>query len=203
MIMHSLKRIVSNQKGVTLIELITVITISGMLILVSAVGLSVFFSKYKELNTWIELQRDALNCLNTMKMGVPVGNQLNTEYYGIANARKMKLMGALFGGGTGNGIICYPPVTTVSQQPDRAQFYFDGDAVRVYTVYKGVQQGSPEYLFPTRDNLDIVEVQKFSITQMNSGSDIRIVQVNLSARVKLGKNKFRNIVLTTSMSRGL
>ncbi len=201
--MHNLKRIVTNQKGVTLVELISVMAISGMLILISAVGLSVFFSKYKELNTWVELQRDALNCMNTMKMGVPVGSQRETEYYGIANARQLRLIGSLFGSGSGTGITCYPPITEVSQQIDKSQFYYDGEAVRVNYVYRGVQLGSPQYLFPTRDNLDIVQMQKFTVTQENSGTDVKIVRVDMAARVQLGKNKFRNINFSTRMSKGL
>ena len=201
--MFKLKRILTNQKGVTLIELISVMSISLMLILISAVGLSVFFSKYRELNTWVEMQRDAMNCLSTMKMGVPVGTQRETEYYGITNARKLRLMGALYGSGTGTGITCFPPITDMSQAIDKSQFYFDGKAVRVNYVYRGVQIGSPQYLFPSRDNLDIVELQNFKITQENSGTEVMVVRVDLTARVKLGPKKYRIISFSTRMSRGL
>lgn len=198
-----MKRILTNQKGITLIELISVMSISLMLILISAVGLSVFFSKYRELNTWVEMQRDAMNCLSTMKMGVPVGTQRETEYYGITNARKLRLMGALYGSGTGTGIICLPPISDVSQSIDKSQFYFDGNAVRVNYVYRGVQIGSPQYLFPSRENLDIVEVQNFKVTQENSGSEVMVVRVDLTARVELSPKKFRTISFSTRMSRGL
>ena len=202
-ILNKLKRTLSNQSGVTLIELITVLSISGLLILVSAVGLSVFFSKYRELNTWVELQADALNCINTIKMGVPVGTNQDVQYYGVTNAKKLELMGAVFGATSGNGIQCTPPILTSAQSIDKAQYYYDGRAVRVNYVYKGVQVASPLYLFPKQEKLDQIQIQNFRIYKENSGEELYAIRVELSARMKISHDKYKTVTFKTQFARNL
>ncbi len=201
--MNCLKRTLSNQSGVTLIELITVLSISGLLILVSAVGLSVFFSKYRSLNTWVELQADALNCINTIKMGVPVGTNQDVQYYGVANAKKLKLMGAIFGSLSGSGIECTPPIITSAQSIDKAQYYYDGRAVRVNYVYKGVQVASPLYLFPKQEKLDQIQITNFRIYKENTGDELYAVRVELSARIKVTNDKYKSVSFKTQIARNL
>lgn len=201
--MNKLRRTLSNQSGVTLIELITVMSISGLLILVSAVGLSVFFTKYRELNTWVELQADALNCINTIKMGVPVGTNQDVQYYGVTNAKKLELMGALYGSTSGTGIQCTPPILTSAQAIDKAQYYYDGRAVRVNYVYKGVQVPAPLYLFPKQEKLDTIQITNFRIYKENTGQELYAIRVELSARIRISNTKFKSVSFKTQIARNV
>lgn len=200
---NNLKRTLSNQSGVTLIELISVLSISGLLILISAVGLSVFFSKYRELNTWVELQADALNCINTIKTGIPVGTNQDVQFYGVVNAKKIELMGAIAGSTSGNGILCIPPILNSSHSIDKAQYYYDGRAVRVNYVYKGVQASAPMYLFPKQEKLDQIEITKFRIYKENAGPELYVVRVELSARTKIAKGKYKSVNFKTQLARNI
>ncbi len=196
-----MRKLLPNQYGFTLIEVISVITISTLLILISAVGLSVYFAKYKELNTWVELQKDALACINTIKTGVAVGDPVNGEFYGVANAKRLEIMGGIFNSDTGTGIICYPPVTDISQDIDKAQFYFDGEAVRVNYVYKGVSLASPKYLFPEEGALDRIQVTNFRVKRLNQSNETILIQVDLSAKVEVRDGYFKEVNFSTNMGR--
>ena len=196
-----IKKILKNQSGFTAIELISVLSISTILILISAVGLSVFFAKYKELNTWAELQKDALACINTIKTGIAVGDQQNTQFYGVANAKKLVLMGAVFGSSTGTGVICTPPISDESQSIDKASYYFDGEAIRVNYVYRGVQVAAPEYLFPEHSKLDDYEITNFVIKKVNTGLEVYVIEVTLSARLEIRPGVYKGVTFKTTMAR--
>jgi prepilin-type N-terminal cleavage/methylation domain-containing protein len=196
-----MKKQILNEKGFTLIEVISVVTISTLLILISAVGLSVYFAKYKELNTWVELQKDALACINTIKTGVSVGDPVNGEFYGVANAKRLEIMGGIFNADSGSGITCYPPIADVSQNIDRAQFYFDGRAIRVNYVYKGVALAAPKYLFPEEGALDRIEITNFKVTRLNQSIETIVIQVDLSARTEIREGIFKEVNFSTIMGR--
>lgn len=189
--------LLGRQRGVTLIELIVVMAISVMLILVSAVGIGTFFRKYKELTAWADLQKDGLDCLNTIKNGVPVGSGDNLEYYGVTNALKLQLTNTATTSGTGLRVT--PPTDKGLETTDFAHFYLYDGAVRCTYVHHGVQAASPLYIFPLQENLDDMIVDKFLFTKVNSDQDLLAVQVELHARVKTGAGNFRAIKFKTKM----
>ncbi len=189
--------ILGRQRGVTLAELIVVMAISVMLIFVAAVGIGTFFSKYRELTAWAELQKDALDCLNQIKNGVPVGNVQDMEYYGVANALRLRLTNTTTNSATGLRVT--PPTDKGLETPDYAHFYLYDGAVRCTYVHRGVQVASPLYIFPKQENLDDMIVDKFLFTKVNPDQDVLAVQVELHARVRTGEDKFRAVKFTTKM----
>lgn len=189
--------LLGRQRGVTLAELIVVMVISVMLIFVAAVGIGTFFRKYKELTAWAELQKDALDCINLIKNGVPVGSGDNMEYYGVANAMKLQLTNTTTISGTGLRIT--PPTDQGLETPDFAHFYLYDGVVRCTYVHHGVQVASPLYIFPKQENLDDMVVDKFLFTKVNSDQDLLAVRVELHARVKTGAGSYRAIKFQTKM----
>ncbi|HOY85197.1 MAG: prepilin-type N-terminal cleavage/methylation domain-containing protein [Candidatus Cloacimonetes bacterium] len=189
--------LLGRQRGVTLAELIVVMAISVMLIFVAAVGIGTFFSKYRELTAWAELQKDALDCLNQIKNGVPVGNVQDMEYYGVANALRLRLTNTTTNSATGLRVT--PPTDKGLETPDYAHFYLYDGAVRCTYVHRGVQVASPLYIFPKQENLDDMIVDKFLFTKVNPDQDVLAVQVELHARVRTGEDKFRAVKFTTKM----
>jgi prepilin-type N-terminal cleavage/methylation domain-containing protein len=189
--------LLGRQRGVTLAELIVVMAISVMLIFVAAVGIGTFFRKYRELTAWAELQKDALDCLNQIKNGVPVGNVQDMEYYGVANALRLRLTNTTTNSATGLRVT--PPTDKGLETPDYAHFYLYDGAVRCTYVHRGVQVASPLYIFPKQENLDDMIVDKFLFTKVNPDQDVLAVQVELHARVRTGEDKFRAVKFTTKM----
>ncbi|MDP2172939.1 MAG: prepilin-type N-terminal cleavage/methylation domain-containing protein [Candidatus Cloacimonadaceae bacterium] len=195
----NLKHPLSNQRGVSLIEVIVVMVIVVILIMISAVGISLFFRKYQELNAWADLQKDGLECLNTIKNGIAAGTGNNVEFLGVNNAIYMRLLGAPFGATTGNAIKVTPPTKDGLETTDYAQFFLYDNAVRATYVHRGIQISSPVYLFPKRDKLDTMTLEKFQIKKVNQGPELIAIEVTLHGKVKTGKDAFRYIKYKTKM----
>jgi prepilin-type N-terminal cleavage/methylation domain-containing protein len=202
------------QQGVTLIEMIVVISLMSILILISGVGISLFFRKYKELNAWSELQKDGVECLNYIKNGIPVGTQsvrVNDngdmefnrpkEYYGVTNALALKFVDAPMGASTAKGIRITPPAPEGLDTNDFAQFYLYDGAVRCSYKYRGVQSSSPLYLFPKKGKRDQMTLERFELRKLNTDQEVYAVEVILEAKVKTGPGTFRQIKYRTKMAK--
>jgi prepilin-type N-terminal cleavage/methylation domain-containing protein len=190
--------IIKAQRGVTLVEVIVVMVLSVMLIMVAALGIGAFFRKYAELNAWAELQKDALDCINTIKNGVPVGNFNDLEYIGVTNAMKLQLTNTTTT--SSSGLKITPPSSSSIYTSDYAHFYLYNGVVRCAYVFHGVQAASPLYIFPKQENIDKMIVDKFTITKINTREqDVLAVQVELNARVKTGDKTFRQVHFKTKM----
>jgi len=194
-----LSKHIKSEAGFSLVEIITVTLLMAMLITTAAIGISIFFGKMLEINRWIELQEDAIECLNSIKNGVSVGTGNNQQYYGVANAKTMRLVASGIGGGGAYKLVCNPPAEDIMYTGDLVEFFFDGDHVRYRTVYAG--SGSQnQYLFPSRNKKEYMKVTQFSLNQYNSGSDMKVVRVVLNARVETSKNKYRYVRFSTLMA---
>jgi type II secretory pathway pseudopilin PulG len=187
--------ILKRNNGITLIELIVVLIISTVLIMVSAIGVSVFYRRYKVVSDYTSLQTQAMAALQTIRNGHGFGR--GEEFYGVANARSLQILGGtdVFGGGSGIRIL--PPAARDYQANDWVEFYLDGTAIRMNYVYNGVQVDTPQYIFPTRDQLDKIQVTRFEVYDANGTGSIlpieslsvedrpALLRVELDARVKI------------------
>ncbi len=197
-----------SQKGFTLIELISVGIISSLLIVIAGVGLSVFFSKYQEINAYVELQKDALEFLNYLKNGYTVGSGSYIQFNGVASAKALAITGRTNEAGKGNGLKITPPF--MEEFPnDFIHFYLHEGAIRVNYMYNGVQVNSPQYLFPKRGEMSRVTIESFKVSDANAynalfvnkiGEPLCVVYVELKAKVQTAKNKFRYVNFNTVMA---
>ena len=191
--------ILAQQSGFTLIELIVVMTISVLLLLISGLGIGTFFRTYKELTAWTKLQQDALNCLNIIKNGVPVGMGTDVEYIGVVNAVTMELTNTTTNVATGLKVT--PPSALDIYKFDNAHFYLYNGAVRCTYVHHGVQAASPLYVFPKEEDLDDIIIDKFLFTKFNPEQNVYVVQVELDARIKTGADRYRMVKFKTKMAK--
>jgi len=191
--------ILAQQSGFTLIELIVVMTISVLLLLISGLGIGTFFRTYKELTAWTKLQQDALNCLNIIKNGVPVGMGTDIEYIGVVNAVTMELTNTTTNVATGLKVT--PPSALDIYKFDNAHFYLYNGAVRCTYVHHGVQAASPLYVFPKEEDLDDIIIDKFLFTKVNPEQNVYVVQVELDARIKTGADRYRMVKFKTKMAK--
>jgi len=191
--------ILAQQSGFTLIELIVVMTISVLLLLISGLGIGTFFRTYKELTAWTKLQQDALNCLNIIKNGVPVGMGTDVEYIGVVNAVTMELTNTTTNVATGLKVT--PPSALDIYKFDNAHFYLYNGAVRCTYVHHGVQAASPLYVFPKEEDLDDIIIDKFLFTKVNLEQNVYVVQVELDARIKTGADRYRMVKFKTKMAK--
>lgn len=196
------------QRGFSLIELISVLLISSMLIVIAGVGLSVFFSKYQEINAYVELQKDAMEFLNYLKNGYTVGSGSYTQFNGVASAKALEITGRSDEAGKGNGIKITPPFREEFPH-DFMHFYLHEGVIRANYMYNGVQVNYPLYLFPKRAEADRVTIETFKVGDANANNALFqyktnepmcIVNVELKARVKTAKDRFRVVHFQTVMA---
>lgn len=190
--------LLKNERGVTLIEVLTAMTISIILIMVSATALSTFYRRYKTLNDTLDLQKGAIKCLNVIKNGYAMGR--GEQFYGVANARSLQITGTGSDWNAGSGIKVFPPMYSDNQRNDMVHFYLDEGVVKVKYVYNGVEVSAPEFLFPERKDRGRITVTKFAITNPNNAgqmiplleivdTDLHIIKVEMEAQILVRNNK--------------
>ena len=213
-----LSSIVSNQRGVSLVELIVVMTITTILIVISGTGVSVFFRKFEELKKYAKLQNDAIELLNYIKFGVPVGDEgaavtqtglgdyqfrKPKEYYGVNNAVTIQFLNVPMGARQSNSIRVIP---TASYEQgvvptDYADFYYTNGSVRCRRLYKGSGSSTALVLFPKTGKRSYISLDEIMFKQINNGSSVKILDVTLRAKVELAPKKFKHVHFRTQMGR--
>lgn len=187
-------RSLKNERGITLIEVITVLLISTILIMVSGMAISVFFRRYKVINDYLELQKGAMECLETIRSGYSMNR--GEQFYGVANAKTIEITGVSDTWNAGSGIKVYPPTYADFQLNDMVHFYLEDGTIKVNYIYNGVQVSSAQNLFPSREMRDKMQVTRFSVANANGtggilslsdvvDTDLRILEVELEARVRV------------------
>lgn len=194
--------------GFTLIEVISVLLISSMLIVIAGVGLSVFFSKYQEINAYVELQAEAMEFINYLKYGYSVGSGSYTQFNGVASARAMEITGRSDEAGKGNGLKITPP-SREEFPHDFIHFYLHEGVIRADYMYNGVQVNYPLYIFPKRAEQDRIIIEQFKIGDANENNalfpykldePLCVVSVELKASVKTAKDRYRTVHFNTTMA---
>jgi len=202
-----MKRMVFGHKGFTLIEMLVVLVISTLLIVISAIGLSVFFRKYQELNAFIELQKDAIEFLNYFKNGYYVGSGSTLQFNGVASATELKIEGSSFDQ-AGSGIMIIPPLSD-KHPNDFIRYYLQGGVIRVDYKHNSIGATSIGYMFPKRNQMDRIKVTKFKISDANANNAIFlykrneklcVINVELEAQIKIGDNNYRTVSYKTVMA---
>ena len=210
--------IISNQRGVSLIELIVVMGITVILVMLSGSGVAVFFRKFEELKKYAELQNDAIELLNYIKFGIPVGDDASglvqtglgdyqfknpKEYFGVNNAVTIEFLNAPFGARQSNSIRVIPVTSREAGllPTDYADFYYLNGAVRCRRVYQGVGSSTSLVLFPKAGKRDYITLEEIMFKQINSDSNVKVLDVTLRAKVEIGPKRFKHVNFRTQMVR--
>jgi prepilin-type N-terminal cleavage/methylation domain-containing protein len=191
-------RLLKSQSGFTITELIVVIAISGFLMAAAATGFSAFFAKFNDMSKTMELQRDAFNCMQTIKSGVPIGSGTGLKFQGIATADSVVFVGT--NAVSSNNIILYPPVSDYTHASDFIRIYHDGRYVRATYLNGTIQPPSPLYLFPKPTRGNETTVTRLRFIKANSGQAAKVIIVELDARVKLRKDVYKTVSYSTKMA---
>lgn len=185
-------KLMRSQAGFTLTELMAVIVISGFLMAVAATGFSTFFAKFDEMNAAMELQRDAFNCLQAIKNGIPIGSGANLQFQGIATADSVVFSGtSSLVSNSANSITLYPPLTDQAHINDYVRIFYDPRGfVRAQYAYGNQTTPAPLYLFPQNTKKNKTTVTKLLFTKFNNDGPVtKVVQVDLEAKVFIRRDK--------------
>ena len=221
-------RLIKNQKGFTLIEVISVVLISTILIAVSFAGIMAFFKSYNQINSYLDMQQGMMECMQMIRYGLrmPVRNA-NLEtlenynprrgvFWGVTNAKTIEILNYNTFLQFGDGLKITPSyLEAVSQGNDHLRFYLDRGAIRATYVYKGSSSSSPLYIFPREKDKDKIEVTAFKISNENKGAYFRLLEddpisligVEIEARVLIKddpvpyKREYRTVNYKTTIAK--
>ncbi|MDZ4121992.1 MAG: type II secretion system protein [Candidatus Cloacimonadaceae bacterium] len=189
-------RLLGSESGFTLVETISVMLIMGFLLASAAVGLSVFIGKFREITRWVELQDEAFQALQTIKLGIDVGDAMNQAYFGVSGARFLELQSSGYTGG--RKLICRMPSEDAGHANDRVEFFYDGTVIKAYVVWGPTS--STRVIFPNVKLQEHIKIEKFNIVEKNLGGELKAVTVELSARVQTSKDRTRRVDYSTVMA---
>ncbi len=194
-------KIRNSQAGFTLIEIIAALAITGLLFGAATTAFSAFFSKYEELNKVSDLETQAYDCL---QKGIKYGlindrDPHNIVWSGVANADSVAFLNGSAAGST--GIILTSQAQSVEHANDYVKFWFDGRAVRGTYLFGSSQPSSPIYIFPKPSRNNKITVTNLRFSKVNTSTPtIKVLRVDLSAKVEIRKNIFRYVNYSTKMA---
>ncbi len=198
-----------NDKGFTLVELVSVLAIMTVVFVGATLTISTFLLKYQELQKVSRLQTEAFRAMQVLKHGIKVNMPTEVQLMGIGNANSIEFTGNYAEGIARTGIIIKPPANSGDLSVnDEIKFYLDDGFIR-YTqnVYgSSTSSNRDNYIFPDkvkRKNQDI-EVTKLLFSPGNpfATTVFKIVKVELEARVELFEDKYHYVNYETYMAIG-
>jgi prepilin-type N-terminal cleavage/methylation domain-containing protein len=189
-----------NSNGFSLIELISVIAVVALLTAVAASGIGIFFTKFKELTLYADLQQDLLDLMMQMKNGVPIGTGNNALLMGVASATTLSFPAGASTNGSSSTLLCDTSVSgIVGHEYDFITFMWDQYNGTVNMRYKYGQDSpsNPVRLFPVNHPKEVrVTDMKFKFLPH---TNLSVVQVSIEAEVKCSRTVTRRVRYTTYM----
>jgi prepilin-type N-terminal cleavage/methylation domain-containing protein len=194
---EKIMKLLRSQAGFTLTEIMVVIAISGFIMAAATVGFIAFFTKFADLNKTIELQRDAFNCLQTIKNGIPIGSGMDLKFSGVATADSVVFVGV---NQASNHIILYPPITDVTHSADRVEIYLLGGYVWARYI-EGTLNPPAKAIFPAQTRTNKTFVTQLLFSKANTGDAVtKVINVQLVAQVQVRPNQYKSVSYNTQMA---
>jgi prepilin-type N-terminal cleavage/methylation domain-containing protein len=190
-----------DQKGFSLVELTSVITVVALLTAVAAYGISIFFYKFKVLTYYTDLQQDAMDVLMEMKNGVPVAQDNSSVLLGIASSTAMTFPAGVSMYGSSDEVTCTP--TSVAEggnhSNDYIRFYWDklGGTFKAKYQYGGVSPSGGVVLFPI-SHKDITRVTDLEFNFLENSSK-SVLHVIFEAEIQVTTKEVRRVHYETYM----
>lgn len=196
------RRVLGKESGFSLAEVLAAVAVSTILIILAAIAILTFFTKYREISYFADLQQQAFDAIETMKYGYPILDSGNDYIFlGISNAKSATLESLSGGWGSYSGIMCLPDRSAPGHANDYIRFYWDRNAkvIRVQSLY-GVRFIS-EQVFPKRGD-DRIEVTYFNLTSSTGNPDTRVLKMEMKAEVIISEDQRREVSYTTTIALG-
>ncbi|MCB5252537.1 MAG: hypothetical protein RBR69_02900 [Candidatus Cloacimonadaceae bacterium] len=184
-----MNKMLRNEDGFTLVELVSVILLSTILIAVSAVGVIAFFKAHDRINKYVSVQQGVMETFNLIRHGMRMpATQQNLlgladyssqfkQFIGATSAKEITVPDYSTFLGYGSRLRLTPSnITEATQFNDYLEYYLDDGVIRATYIYRGSRISPPLYVFPKQSDRDIVEVTRFRISNENSGIYYRPIE---------------------------
>lgn len=192
---------VVNQKGLSLAEVLAGMVVSTILIGLAAIAIITFYTKFRELSYFADLQQQAFDAVETVKYGYPIAEQTGYIFSGVANAKSLTLDAISGGWGSFSGITCIPDRSRPGHSNDYVRYYWDrnAQALRMQALY-GIRFYS-EQIFPKPGD-DKIRVTHFNLTSPTGPVNPRVVKLELTAEIIISEENTKEVSYTTTIAIG-
>lgn len=194
-------KISGNSKGITLTEVLAAVAVSTILIAMAAVAIITFYTKFRELSYFAELQQRAFDAVETVKYGYPFPDMNDYLFMGIANARSVELEATSGGWGTFGGIICYPDRSAPGHENDYVRYYYDRNSKSINLQALHGIRFYQEQIFPPRGD-DTIEVTALTFASLTGTSNPRVIELNLKAEIIVTEESRKQVQYNTKIALG-
>lgn len=207
-----MNNVIKNERGSTLIEVISVIIVTVVMISSAVYGIVAFYKSYRRISDFVALQQEAMEMMVTIQNGIDTDEFVDANFMGVANAKSLKIINYSSYLNKGDGVEVTPPKSSPIETNDKMVFILENGVVNAYWTYRGRSVG-PHRVFPSEQYEHLIDIVEFSVSDPTRGigfamgQNLGIIQVNLEARVRLNDNprpsqqEFRSIHFRTLMAR--
>lgn len=204
--------VIKNERGTSLIEVVSVMVITIVIISAALYGVVAFYKSYRRISDFVGLQQEAMELMVTMQNGIDTDEGYAANFMGIANSRSMRITNYSSFLNKGNGVELVPPRSSPIESNDRMLFVYENNVINAYWTYRGRHVG-PYRLFPSEQYEDVVEIVDFGVSDPTRGvglavkENLGLIQINLEARVRMNdsprpsQREYRSIHFRTLMAR--
>lgn len=174
-----------NDKGFSLIELISALVLVAILFIMASWGVYAFIVKYQQLVRYADLQEEAVAAIETIKHGGPMGDSFNTIFLGVASADSLQLLNYSYEHGGYRTIKCYSSKNETAHLNDYVEFYWDPITGKIkYNSLYGTSFTNAEQIFPQDANDERIKANKLIFNFYHSN---KIVTVDFEAEVRINE----------------
>lgn len=193
-----------NQKGVSLVEIISVLVILTITTIFALSAIILFFNKYRELSYFSELQKSSLEAIETLKYGFPFTEGGGVyAFQGIVNANYAELMTPSM---DGNFVAIHlRHIHSRSGDHDYVRFFWDriSQTIRMEAYRSAsVPQFYQRRIFPEDPNSRI-RVTNFDLSSLD-GQTVNpgIIKMEMEAEIDIDEETVRRVHFTTNIAIG-
>ena len=190
-----------NNRGLTLTEMVAAFAVSTILIGLAAIAIITFYTKFRELSYFAELQQLAFDAVETVKYGYPIRDQDEYIFLGVSNAKSITLDALSGGWGAFSGVTVIPDRSAPGHSNDYVRYFWDRNSksLRVQGLY-GIRYFEDQF-FPKRGD-DKIEVTYFNLTSPTGAANPRVVKLEMKAEIRVSEDKVREVSYTTTIALG-
>lgn len=193
--------LIRNRQGITLTEVLAAVAVSTILIGMAAVAIITFYTKFRELSYFAELQQRAFDAVETIKYGYPFPDMTDYLFLGVANSRSVQLEATSGGWGTFGGITCYPDRSAQGHENDYVRYYYDRHSKSLSLQALHGIRFYQEQIFPPRGESHI-EVTSVSFSSLTGTRNPRVIKIELEADVIITDDSKKSVRYTTQVAIG-
>jgi len=83
-----MNNVIKNERGSTLIEVISVIIVTVVMISSAVYGIVAFYKSYRRISDFVALQQEAMEMMVTIQNGIDTDEFVDANFMGVANAKR-------------------------------------------------------------------------------------------------------------------